>query len=326
MARCLLSALTMKTRLTFAVLALITLVARDAGATDFSLWIHGYSALRVTSAGSYSDYVYFGPAERPAGVNKRAISWGGQDNLTNTVAYVRRGLDCYCTGSNWCYLAAHSTGEMHVGYLLSLYGASARNVKIPDTGDATGTCQNASGSPTQTGWNIRWIDVAGGGAGGSELAPIGHWVDKNTDDLVNLSHPILVDLDPARARTLYDHNQTRGVMFYMFAGAKGSLHSLTLPGQDDQIVAYHSAGSVSGDVQGWCNPWDAFCYGVLTMGTAAADAYWPYSDRAKWSNHYVQFRDDSESYMHLPYSTLVGMQDWGELVALERQDMVNYAW
>ena len=38
---------------------------------------------------------------------------------------------------------------------------------------------------------------------------------------------------------MYDHNQTRGKIFYMFAGAKGTLYSGILPGQDDEAIAYH---------------------------------------------------------------------------------------
>ncbi len=306
--------------------AALLLTAPAASAANYSLWIHGYSPLRVTNAGTYNDYAYFGPADRAAGVNKRAVSWGGQDNIANTNVYVRRALDCYCTGSNWCYIAGHSTGDMQIAYALSLYGGGTRGVKTPDTASADGTCQAAPNAPTQTGWNIKWIDVSGGAAGGSELAPIGNWVDKNTDSLVNLSHPVLVDLDPSRARSFFDHNQTRGVMFYMFAGAKGTLYSSQLPGQDDQVVAYHSSGAVSGSVESWCNSsGDTFCHGELTYGTTKAEGWYFNSDRSKWTNHYVQFVDTYENYKHLPWSTALGLQDWGDIISLERQDMVTYA-
>lgn len=309
-----------------AAAAALLFAAPAASAANYSLWVHGYSPLRLTNAGTYNDYAYFGPADRAAGVNKRAVSWDGQNSIANTNVYVRRALDCFCTGSNWCYLAGHSTGDLQIAYALSLYGASTRTVRVPDTASSDGTCNAAANSPTQTGWNIKWIDISGGAAGGSELAPLGEWVDKNTDALVNLSHPVLVDLDPSRARSLFDHNQTRGVMFYMFAGADGTLWSSELPGQDDQVVAYHSAGGVSGSPESWCNQsGDAFCYGGLTLGTGKASGWWFNSDRSKWSNHYVQFMDTYESYMHLPWSTAWGGQDWGEIISLERQDMITYA-
>ncbi|HEU4372700.1 MAG TPA: hypothetical protein VFS02_04375, partial [Telluria sp.] len=38
-------------------------------------------------------------------------------------------LDCFCTGSNWCYIATHSAGDLMMGYALANYGSSARMVK-----------------------------------------------------------------------------------------------------------------------------------------------------------------------------------------------------
>ncbi len=309
----------------------LLVVASGAHATNYSLWVHGYSPLRLIPVGNYGDFSYFGPASRAAGVNKRAVNWDGQHYVSETNVYVRDALDCYCTGPNWCYIATHSTGDMQVAYALDLYGGSTRNIKAPDTGDANGRCQNASGGGTQTGWNIYWIDGSGGAAGGSELAPIGHWVDKNTTELIGLNQTVLVDLDPVRARssTFFNHNQTRGKWFYMFAGAKGVIAtSGILPGQDDQVIAYHSAGAVSGDAEAWCNPvWagDVLCYGELTPGTSDAAGWWFNPSVRKWTHHTVQFRDTWETKMHLPWVTAVGAQDWGEIIGVEREDMVTYA-
>ena len=47
-------------------------------------------------------------------------------------------------------------------------------------------------------------------------------------------------------RAMYNHNQTYGRWIYRFAGAAGTLYSAVLPGQDDEVVAYHSTGGVSG--------------------------------------------------------------------------------
>jgi hypothetical protein len=134
---------------------------------------------------------------------------------------------------------------------------------------------------------------------------------------------------PSNARALYNHNETRGKRFYMFAGAKGTLFSGELPGQDDQVVAYHSTGALAG-IGGYCNPLDVFCDGVLeegTDGTCVAHYWWGGCSQylGKWTNHTVQFRDYWESYKHLPWSTAIGMNDWGEIIGLQRQDMVNYA-
>jgi hypothetical protein len=75
---------------------------------------------------------------------------------------VRDALDCYCTGTNWCYIAVHSAGDLMLGYTLDLYGGSTRHRKAP-TPDANGTCRDSDGT-TQVGWNIKWVDVAAGAA------------------------------------------------------------------------------------------------------------------------------------------------------------------
>ena len=113
---------------------------------------------------------------------------------------------------------------------------------------------------------------------------------------------------------MYDHNQTRGKIFYMFAGAKGTLYSGILPGQDDEAIAYHSSGGVSGSSGGsYCNASDWLC-NDLTMGTAANEG-----GRAKWSNHNVQFRDNGESYNHYTNG------GWGGIVSRAVADMVANA-
>ena len=113
---------------------------------------------------------------------------------------------------------------------------------------------------------------------------------------------------------MYDHNNTRSAMFYMFAGANGTLYSGILPGQDDEAIAYHSAGGVSGSSGGsYCNPSDWFC-NDLTLGTAANEG-----GRTKWTNHTVYFRDDAESYNHYTGGS------WAGIVSRVRADMVTYA-
>ncbi|MDE2593882.1 MAG: hypothetical protein KGL57_06560, partial [Burkholderiales bacterium] len=217
---------------------------------------------------------------------------------------VRNALDCYCTGSNWCYIAAHSAGDLMVGYTLALYGGSTRNVKTAAPA-ADGTCTNVSGGTTQTGWNIKFVDIAAGAGGGSELSDAGSWA---------VSEPLVQDLKTTTARALYNHNTTRSLWFYMYAGAKGTLYSGILPGQDDEAVAYHSSGGISGSSgQSLCNPSDWFC-NDLTLGTAANEG-----GSTKWSYHSVVFRDDNEAYNHYTNS------NWQGVVGLVRTHMVNNA-
>jgi hypothetical protein len=276
------------------------LLAAAAQATNYTLWINGRS--NNAQVNNTADFGYWGPSSTAAGVNKKAVNWDGYNRISTTNGGIRNALDCYCTGTNWCYVAAHSAGNLQIGYALSLYGSSTRNKKnaVPGSG---GVCGDAGG--TQTGWNIKWVDVAAGAGGGSELADYGDWA---------LSEPLVTDLKTSNARALYNHNSTAGVVFYMYAGAKGTLYSGVLPGQDDEAVAYHSSGGVSGSSgAGYCNPSDWFC-NDLTTGTGAVEG-----GRTKWSNHNVVFRDNSEAYNHYTNG------NWGGVVGLVRNHVVNNA-
>jgi len=292
---------TVTLRLWLSGAAALLLAAGSALATNYSLWINGRTG--GGAVGNYADFSYWGPGGTAAGVNKKSVNWDGRGHIADQASAVRDALDCFCTGDNWCYIAVHSAGNLMIGYNLALYGGSTRSVKVgnPSSG---GACANKDGS-TQTGWNIKWVDVAAGAAGGSELADYGAWATGS---------PLDQDLKTTTARALYDHNNTRGKMFFMYAGAKGTLYSALLPGQDDEAVAYHSSGGVSGSAgAAYCNPADWLC-NDLTLGTAVNEG-----GRPKWNNHSVVFRDDAESYNHYTNGS------WAGVVSLVRADMVNSA-
>lgn len=275
----------------------------EASATNYTLWIHGRTSRGSTQVGNYNDFSYWGPSSVSAGVNKKAVNWDGYSKIGVANVNIRNALDCFCTGNNWCYIAAHSAGDLQIGYALALYGGTQRYKKnaIPNS---SGVCGNTDGT-TQTGWNIKWVDVAGGASGGSELADYGTWAT---------SEPLVGDLVTTTARAMYDHNATRGAWFYLFAGAKGTLYSGILPGQDDEAVAYHSSGGVSGSSGGaYCNPSDWLC-NDLTLGTNACEG-----GAAKWSHHTVDFRDDAEAYDHYAAG------NWAGIVSKMRADVVTYA-
>ena len=287
-------------RLAGALGATAGLLALGAQATNYSLWINGRTG--GGQVGNHADFAYWGPATTAAGVNKKSVNWDGYNRISTTNVHIRNALDCYCTGPNWCYVAAHSAGNLQIGYALALYGTSARAVTNA-TPNASGVCGATGG--TQTGWNIKWVDVAGGAAGGSELANSGDWA---------LSEPLVSDLKTCTARALYNHNSTTGKMFNLFAGASGTLYSFVLPGQDDEAIAYHSSGGIAGTSGGsFCNPADWLC-NDLTLGTAAAQG-----GKAKWTNHSVKFRDDAEQKNHYTRG------NWGGIVGVMRADMVTYA-
>ena len=276
--------------------------AASASATNYTLWIHGRTS-GTTTPGNYADFSYWGPASTEAGVNKVAVNWDGSSTIGSTNGLIRNALDCYCTGTNYCYVVVHSAGDLQIGYALALYGGTARSKKKPGTGSG-GVCENSDGT-TQTGWNIKWVRVASGASGGSDLADAGSWA---------LSEPLVKDLVTTTSRAMYDHSATRGVTFYHYAGAAGTVYSAILPGQDDEAVAYHSTGAVSGSTGGsYCNPSDWFC-NALNLGTAACE-----NRATKWTNHSLSFRDDYESYNH--YSN----GKWEGIVSPTRADVVTYA-
>ncbi|MBP6742203.1 MAG: hypothetical protein KA244_05120 [Deltaproteobacteria bacterium] len=276
--------------------------AAPASATNYTLWIHGRGGA-ASAAGNYANFGYWGPATASAGVNKKAVNWDGTQSIASTNLRVRNALDCFCTGSNSCYIAVHSAGDLQIGYTLANYGSSLR-VKSNATPDANGVCGSA-GTGTQTGWNIKSVYVASGASGGSELSDYGSWAS---------SEPLTKDLKTTTARAMYDHNQTRGLLIQRYAGASGTLYSGILPGQDDEAVAYHTTGGVSGSAgAGFGNPTD-WLSNDLTMGTAACEG-----GATKWTNHTVRFRDNGEVYNHYANG------NWLGIIAPVRSDVAAYA-
>ena len=272
-----------------------------AGATNYSLWINGRTG--GGAIGNYNDFTYFGPWQTPAGVNKKSVNWDGRSTIAAQSGIIRSALDCFCTGNNWCYIAVHSAGDMQIGYNLAYWGGSRRPVTNAQP-SPSGVC-NGSGGRTQIGWNIKWVRVAAGSSGGSELADIGAWTT---------SEPLAQQHKVSTARAMYNHNDTRNIWFYNYAGANGTLYSFALPGQDDEVVAYHSAGGVSGTGGGsFCNSGDWFC-NDLTLGSGANQG-----GRPKWAYHSVQFRDDGENYRHYTAG------QWNGITSVMRHDMENMA-
>ena len=290
------------TRLMISICLLaMTAISGLASAANYSLWINGRTGGGVV--GDYASFTYWGPSTTAAGVNKKAVNWDGRSSIASQNDKVRNALDCFCTGTNWCYIATHSAGDLILGYTLANYGGSARLKKNAVAG-STGVCGNSDGT-SQTGWNIKWVRAASGAGGGSELSDAGSWTT---------SEPLVSDLKTSTARAMYNHSATRNVMFYMYAGAKGTAYSGILPGQDDEAIAYHSSGGVSGSSgAGFCNPSDWLC-NDLTMGTAANEG-----GRVKWGFHSVVFRDDGEAYNHYASG------NWLGIVGVVRGAMVNSA-
>ena len=272
-----------------------------ASATNYTLWVNGRGGGGVV--GNYGSFTYWGPASTAAGVNKRAVNWDGYNSIASQNSKIRDALDCFCTGSNWCYVATHSAGDLMMGYTLANYGGSSR-LKKNAVANSAGQCGNTDGT-SQTGWNIKWVRAASGAGGGSELSDAGSWA---------LSEPLVKDLKTSTARAMYNHNDTRSIWFYMYAGAKGTFYSAILPGQDDEAVSYHSTGGIAGSSgRSLCNPSDLLC-DDLTLGTAVNQG-----GSVKWSYHSVSFRDDAEAYNHYANG------NWQGIISVVRTAMVNSA-
>lgn len=272
-----------------------------ASATNYTLWVNGRGGGGVV--GNYGSFTYWGPASTAAGVNKKAVNWDGYNSIASQNSKIRDALDCFCTGSNWCYVATHSAGDLMMGYTLANYGGSSR-LKKNAVANSAGQCGNTDGT-SQTGWNIKWVRAASGAGGGSELSDAGSWA---------LSEPLVKDLKTSTARAMYNHNDTRSIWFYMYAGAKGTFYSAILPGQDDEAVSYHSTGGIAGSSgRSLCNPSDLLC-DDLTLGTAVNQG-----GSVKWSYHSVSFRDDAEAYNHYANG------NWQGIISVVRTAMVNSA-
>ncbi len=285
-------------------LALLSLMITtySVSATNYTLWINGRSNASGV-VGNYNSWNYWGPSTTAAGVNKKSVNWDGYNSIASQSGKVRDALDCFCTGSNWCYIATHSAGDLMFSYTMANFGGSARTITNASP-NGSGVC-TASGAGSQTGWNIKWVRAASGAGGGSELADLGSWA---------LSEPLSKDLRTATARAMFDHNNTRNIWFYMYAGAKGTLYSGLLPGQDDEAVSYHSTGGIAGNSgRSLCNPSDWFC-NDLTLGTAANEG-----GSTKWNYHSVAFRDSNENYNHYANN------NWQGIISIVRADMAAYA-
>jgi hypothetical protein len=294
--------------------AFAALMATSVFAKNYSLWIHGAAILNPQEAasriGQYDNSSAFGPFWHPniGGINTKFVNWAGGERIADQNGHVRRALDKFCTGDDWCYIAAHSAGNAQLGYALSLYGNSWRKV------------EGGKWWQWQRGWNIKWADIASGAAGGSDINDWGAFALNLLDSFIEtdlygvaVSYlPIAEDLKPATVRAMYDHNETRGTNFYMFAGGGGGKvpDFLFYGAEHDGTIAYHSSGGVSGSGgRVLCNPGKWWC-DSLTDETRPTQ--WGV---AKWSNHHVSFIDTGNDYGHVPKGS------WQGIVGKVRSDM-----
>ncbi|MCP4129676.1 MAG: hypothetical protein GY754_01550 [bacterium] len=140
-----------------------------------------------------------------------------QVNMNNSISQasgeLEDYLDQYCTGDDWCYIMNYSAGDAVLGYTLA-------NAAVQ--------------------YNIVYAATAAGAGGGSDIAFSNTMASYFTCDLA-------ADLDPTTVRNMYNHNDTNSATIYRIGGYDGWWYtSWLLPGEDDGIIAYHSAGASTG--------------------------------------------------------------------------------
>jgi len=209
----------------------------DGQRNNYTLWI-SWSRWQIhTQAGNYADFSYWGPATTAAGCQQEGGQLGTapSESAPRTVAFETPST-ASVLGATGATIAATSAGDLqNSGYALSLYGGSTRYKKSP-TPNASGVCGNLDGT-TQTGWNIKWVDVASGASGGSELADYGLLGDERASGERPGHHHRAGLIQPQHHRSLW-----------LYPLSREPRHPVLqlLPGQDDEAVAYHSTGGVSG--------------------------------------------------------------------------------
>jgi hypothetical protein len=213
----------MQTHSTLAGIALaaaVTSLAPVAGATNYTLWIHGRNTGGTPSGFSYWVNDKGTNIAQSTGVNPVAVDYDGTAHLSVSNPTVVGFLNTYCMASagNSCYVAAHSAGAAQIGYAEAYYPGR---------------------------WSIIWVSTGGSAAGGSELAGNTAYFFSG----LNLD----LDLAVGTMRGMYNHDvlgdDISGYVYNNLGGDYASLTTCLFPGgcafgdgSNDSAVAFHSSG------------------------------------------------------------------------------------
>ncbi len=232
--------------------------AEVADSKTTTLWVRGLDFFGGTGVVlPWGDDSYWTKSSvTPTGPNPTCVNYHARAYLGVSNIVVQYALNRYCIAPSKCIVACHSAGCAQIGYSLAEYGRLG------------------------TQWAIERVIAGGSAAGGSELA-----TDVSFTGLIGF---LGRDLEVARMRALFDHDSL-GVQVDQNVGAWGGPRAALLPGEDDDSVAYHSAGGARLALA-YCNPGDLFCDGVLPQST--------FDPALLFTGHRVVYRDDSESYDH----------------------------
>lgn len=201
-------------------------------AVDYNLFVHGRSGkshcTAITStASATTDYNNYWGGAVTGITNVRFIGFDGTQgggayswNSCGAQKQFNDALRVFCSGVNRCSVYTHSTGGLVVSAYFGL------------------------NNPTV---NVLRIQLLASAAGGSELA------DFSTSYLAWLGFDTLggqldQSVSTSGARNGFDHNQSRGRVYYTTSG-EGSDYLLAtsplLPGKDDGVLANHSLCNVN---------------------------------------------------------------------------------
>jgi len=117
---------------------------------------------------------------------------------------------CLKSRGQSCYIICHSAGCYVTEYFISTMDVSR--------------------------YGIKFVFNSSSAAGGSELANLKFWASGSMDAALQTNN----------ARGSYNHNNMKGIPFYMLAGYKGWWYTAWyLPGEDDGAVSFHSTCGIN---------------------------------------------------------------------------------
>ena len=199
--------------------------ASEVSATKYAIFIHGRGSNKCSL--SDTDNSYWGSASNVnGGYTKRFVNYNSQyDPRTFSSCrgsyHLYTKLNSYCKGGHTCQVMCHSAGCYTTAYLAQRY---------PYYWDD---------------YAMSYVVFTGSAEGGSELASAGSWATGWSMDTA---------LKPGNARaSSFNHNDTGGRKYYVHAGYDGNWLSALLPGEDDGVVAYHSACGIAAGSNSYSN-------------------------------------------------------------------------
>ena len=262
-----------------AFLLFVSVLAGDASAATYRLFVHGRSgsnhcqALTSTASGTTDYNNYWGGAVTGL-ANVRYVGFDGEQpggayswNECGAQLELYRALNTFCTGANDCEIYTHSTGGLVASAFFGLNPSLASYYhirRIQEMASAAGGSELADMSVTYLAW-IGWSNYGG-----------------------QLDHSV----STSGARNGFNHNQSGGLTIYLTSGEghDPETYGVTpafLPGIDDGVVANHSLCGINqvGSVNAHCARGngqlkESYACGFLWLSTC-------YTTWTRWTPYYT---------------------------------------